>query len=43
MSCHPEGGLVFAPKRKNQPQSKDPYTPIRTQPSQEVLRNAANG
>ena len=24
-SCHPEGGLIFAPKREVQPQSKDPY------------------
>jgi len=23
--CHPERGLIFAPKRKDQPQSKDPY------------------
>jgi len=24
--CHPERGLIFAPKREDQPQSKDPYT-----------------
>ncbi len=24
--CHPERGLFFAPKRKEQPQSKDPYS-----------------
>jgi hypothetical protein len=23
-ACHPERGLFFAPKRKEQPQSKDP-------------------
>jgi hypothetical protein len=23
--CHPERGLFFAPKREEQPQSKDPY------------------
>ena len=23
--CHPERGLIFAPKREEQPQSKDPY------------------
>ena len=27
--CHPERGLVFAPQRKDQPQSKDPCTPNR--------------
>ncbi len=26
--CHPERGLIFAPKREDQPQSKDPYTLI---------------
>jgi hypothetical protein len=25
-SCHPERGLIVAPKRDDQPQSKDPYT-----------------
>jgi hypothetical protein len=25
MHCHPERGLIIAPKREDQPQSKDPY------------------